>query len=156
MKRIPTWKQLEGSESVKKCRANETWWWILDRLRNHGSIRDSFGQDSFNDSHYRLSKSRRFYYYVAFGWLRVHRQQEHVIEPFVYIAWSFIGTRFMCLRAAGTNHIPTQWLLFWWSITAQWPVHDYVWCQALCFEKHRTRPMFTWSRTLQFCVQQML
>ena len=29
MKRIPTWKQHEGNESLKKCRANEAWWWIL-------------------------------------------------------------------------------------------------------------------------------
>ena len=96
---------------------------------SHSGIRDSFGQDSFNGSHFRRSKSRFFYCYAAFGWLRVHRQQEHAIEPFVYIAGSFIGKRFVYLRAAGTNHILTQWLLFWWLITAQWPVLDYMWCQ---------------------------
>ena len=35
MKGMPTWKQLEGNQSLKKCRANEAWWWILGRLRNH-------------------------------------------------------------------------------------------------------------------------
>ena len=35
MKRIPTWKQLEDNESLKKCRANEAWRWVLGRLRNN-------------------------------------------------------------------------------------------------------------------------
>jgi len=34
MKRIPTWKQHEGNEGLKKCQANEAWWWILSMLRN--------------------------------------------------------------------------------------------------------------------------
>ena len=41
------------------------------------------------------------------------------LNLFVYTAGSFIGKRFVYLRAAGTNHILTQWLLFWWLITAQ-------------------------------------
>ena len=34
MKRMPTWKQHEGNESLRKCRANEAWWWILRMWRN--------------------------------------------------------------------------------------------------------------------------
>jgi len=29
MKRIPTGKQHEDNESLRKCRTNEAWWWIL-------------------------------------------------------------------------------------------------------------------------------
>ena len=35
MRRIPTWKQLEGNDNLKKCRANEAWWGILGKLCNH-------------------------------------------------------------------------------------------------------------------------
>ena len=34
MKRIPTRKQPEGSESLSKCRTNQAWWWILSMCRN--------------------------------------------------------------------------------------------------------------------------
>ena len=33
MKRIPTWKHHEN-EGLRKCHANEAWWWLLNMLRN--------------------------------------------------------------------------------------------------------------------------
>ena len=34
MKRITNWKHHEENEGLRKCRANEAWWWLLSMLRN--------------------------------------------------------------------------------------------------------------------------
>lgn len=52
------------------------------------------------------------------------------------------GLRLNPNKAAGTHYIPRQWPLFWPSSAMHWPVIDYIWYQALCFEKQGTGPMF--------------
>jgi len=34
IKRIPTWKHHKENEGLRKCHANEAWWWLLNMLRN--------------------------------------------------------------------------------------------------------------------------
>ena len=46
MKRIPTWKQHEGNESLRKCHTNEAWWWTLSMWRNRA--KDLFPSSSFH------------------------------------------------------------------------------------------------------------